>query len=48
MMFTSTKMINEVTLLSLTFAMDGCPQCHRTNPNGLDTVHWLIHLLVGL
>ena len=40
-MFTSTKMINEVTVAITNFCNAGCPQCHRTNPNGLDTVHWL-------
>lgn len=41
MMYSSTKMINEVTVAITNFCNAGCPQCHRTNPNGLDTVDWL-------
>ena len=40
MTISSTK-INEVSIGITNFCNAGCPQCHRTNPNGLNTVDWL-------
>lgn len=31
----------DVFLEISTFCNAGCPQCHRTNPNGLDKADWL-------
>ena len=33
--------IHEVTLAITNKCNAGCPQCHRTNPDGLKPVHWL-------
>ena len=36
---TNTKLVAWIDLS--TYCNAGCPQCHRTNPNGLDKVGWL-------
>lgn len=33
--------INEVSIGITNYCNAGCPQCHRTNPEGLGTVDWL-------
>ena len=37
----SMKMINEVSIGITNYCNAGCPQCHRTNPDGLGTFDWL-------
>ena len=42
--FKSWKPYYNIVLDTTTYCNAKCPQCHRTNPNGLDKQDWLPHI----